>query len=181
MHVQMKIAARSLRRVLASMMLAGVGLAAGFAGGCRGGEQLVLVNESSVAVEVTPSQVATGVGGASEAAPPQGQASVVSRFTLPAGSAKTLDRGLSGDSGASGAARLTRFGVRALPAGSVQWFEVPSLGSFLVRFSAPPGGVGSEQAVLIAIDERSGPAQRDAQDRQVREILDRPRFDGPGR
>jgi hypothetical protein len=57
----------------------------------------------------------------------------------------------------------------------VQWFEVPSLGSFLVRFSP---GQADGPAILIAIDERSGPAQRDAQDRQVREIIDRPRYEG---
>lgn len=143
-------------------------------GGCRGGDQIALVNDAQVSVEVAESSAPAGVGGGGGGGG-GGATKTGTVWTLGPGGAATVTRETTD---ASGTGRVTRYSVRMLPTGTPRWFELPAIGSYLVRFSGT-GATGEDLA--IKIEERSGPAQRDAQDRQVREIIDRPTTFEPAR
>jgi len=161
------IGSRAARAVFAAALALGV-----FAlGGCRGGDQIALVNDAQVTVEVAESSVPAGVGGGGGG----GATKTGTVWTLGPGGAATVTRETT-DASCTG--RVTRYSVRTLPTGTPRWFELPAIGSYLIRFSGA-GATGEDLA--IKIEERSGPAQRDAQDRQVREIIDRPTTFEPAR
>jgi hypothetical protein len=133
---------------------------------------VVFVNDTSAGVEVGQYRSNANIDGRGGSG---GAAAPVLGWTLETGKASTMMRS-EGSGERNGFARDTRFSVRALPDGGPQFFDLPALGSYIVRFT----GSGSS-ALTIAIEEWSGPVQRDAQDRQVREILDRPRAFEAGR